>query len=405
MRRFSDSPAAAGQTGFSRFLAIVLADERLQQRLRAIELPERLVADAVEAAAERGCRLDAADLHARLRPRLPGAGQSLAEEIAETPLPPPGWLPIDVVWKDSQPWLLWCDFDSRRLVEPFFEISVQQCQRKPFNRLFQCAMPIRRLPEWLRRHDCLSPRGLIFHMSRCGSTLVAQMLAVLPQNIVVSEAPAVDALVRAERQHPELPDGQAVLWLRALAAALGQRRFGDERHLFLKLDSWHTAALPLFRRAFPAAPWVFLYRDPIEVMVSQVRAPGSQMLPQGIGPALYGIERFYRPGAAEEYYARVLAKICEPILDCAADGGLLINYRQLPEAVAAAMLPHFGIVSSLDERAAMARAARWDAKVPGVEFSPDSADKQRAASDAARTAARRWLGDIYDGLEARRAAA
>jgi hypothetical protein len=52
-----------------------------------------------------------------------------------------------------------------------------------------------------------------------------------------------------------------------MVAALGQARAGETR-LFLKLDCWHMRDLPLFRRAFPNTPWVFLYRDPVEVLVS-----------------------------------------------------------------------------------------------------------------------------------------
>jgi hypothetical protein len=36
------------------------------------------------------------------------------------------------------------------------------------------------------------PDGFVFHMSRCGSTLVAQMLAVVPDHVVVSEAEPLD---------------------------------------------------------------------------------------------------------------------------------------------------------------------------------------------------------------------
>ena len=36
----------------------------------------------------------------------------------------------------------------------------------------------------------IDPTGFIFHLARCGSTLVSQMLAALPEHIVLSEAPA-----------------------------------------------------------------------------------------------------------------------------------------------------------------------------------------------------------------------
>src|ERR1700692_3108813 len=104
------------------------------------------------------------------------------------------------------------------------------------------------------------------------------------------------------------------------------RHSGAERHYFVKLDSWHALALPRFRRAFPNVTWLFLYRDPVEVMVSQIRQRGAQMVPEIVPPGLYGIDAFDFADL-EAYSARVLAKICQAAADHAgAGGGLLVNY-------------------------------------------------------------------------------
>ena len=62
---------------------------------------------------------------------------------------------------------------------------------------------------------------------------------------------------------------QRIEWLRGVVSALGQPRLGTEKHLFIKFDAWKVLDLPLIRRAFPAVPWIFLYRDPVEVLTSQ----------------------------------------------------------------------------------------------------------------------------------------
>src|SRR2546430_2644461 len=142
--------------------------------------------------------------------------------------------------------------------------------------IFRCRISCARPP--------VRPSGFIFHMSRCGSTLLTQMLAALAHNIVISEASPIDAVVRAPHVRPALSDDQHALWLRWMIGALGQPRSGNERHYFIKLDCWHTLALPLFRRAFPDVPWGFLYRDPVEVLVSQLRMPGPQIIPRMLGP-------------------------------------------------------------------------------------------------------------------------
>jgi len=83
---------------------------------------------------------------------------------------------------------------------------------------------------------------------------------------------------------------------------------------------------------------------------------------------------------------------------------LLVNYRELPEALFTAILPHFGVACDETDRAAMTEATRYDAKTPSMTFAPDSEAKQRGASGATRAAAERWLRDPYSRLEALRAA-
>lgn len=84
-------------------------------------------------------------------------------------------------------------------------------------------------------------------------------------------------------------------------------------------------------------------------------------------------------------------------------GGLLVNYRELPEALFATILPHFGVACGEADRAAMTEAARFDAKTPGVAFASDSEAKRMKATEATRAAAARWLDDPYRRLEALRA--
>jgi hypothetical protein len=248
--------------------------------------------------------------------------------------------------------------------------------------------------------DGLGPDGFIFHMSRCGSTLAAQMLAALSDSVVISEAAPLDAVVQLCRG---LPDTDAVAALRAIVAALGRKRGGHERRLFVKLDPWHALALPLFRRAFPHVPWVFLYREPVEVLVSQMRRRGVQMVRQYFPPRFFGVADATLT-ADEDYCARVLAAICQAAIDHhGLGGGLLLDYCELPAAVFTSLLPHFGVSCDETERETMRGVARRDAKSPITQFTADAAAKRREATEKVRGAADRRLASIYRRLEELRA--
>ena len=372
--------------------AMVLADVALQDALGDIEDFSAFAARAAEAARDRGVHLDVETVRDLLHapPRAPAIDGCT---------PSPGWLPAEVTRVDGQAAVAWLRFGRRRLSESFYDDSLVRQRFLPFNRLFAVRTALSDLEAWAVALPALEPAGLIFHMSRCGSTLTAQMLAASRANVVLSEAAPLNAVTRGA----DLDDDAKVTLLRAMVAALGQTRNGESR-LFLKLDCWHTLDLPLFRRAFPRTPWVFLYRDPVEVMVSQARRRGVQMVPSLVPPATFGIDL---PDGVpdDDYCARVLAAVCEgAVRHAPAGGGRLVNYRQLPEALFTEILPHFGVTVSEAEVLAMRAATVRDAKTPEQAFAPDVQDKQQAATPVLREICARRLDAVYQSLETLRAA-
>ncbi len=312
------------------------------------------------------------------------------------------WVPIRFYWRHEQPLLDWCYLGERRLSEPFFDQTIDACFKHPFNLLFRHQTSIDVLEELARDDPGLPPAGFIFHMSRCGSTLISQMLAALPQHIVVSEAGPIDGVLRANLRDSSISDEQRITWLRWIISAFGRRRFAQEQHLLIKFDCWHILDLALIRRAFPDVPWIFVYRDPVEVMVSHQRLPGSQMLPGLIDPRVFGFDPttiFQVPRT--EYCARVLARICEAAVEhCRQDAGIVIPYRRLPEAVWETLCAFFQIEQTPADRDQMRRVAQFHAKSPKIRFEADSQTKWREASEEIRQMAERWVQPWHEHLEA-----
>ncbi len=377
--------------------AAVLADPELARRLcdaGAAGDVGRFTATLAQHATALGPTPSAEALATAALPDPLGIARLARPPLQGAAWPPPPWLPYRVVAEDRI-YVDWACFGPAPLSEPFFEGSIRRVLHNPFVRLFRYRMTADDFVAAAADADALTPSGFIFHMSRCGSTLCAQMLAADTDNVVVSEAATIDAPVR-------FADGDRsadahVPMLRAMITAYGRRRAGTERHFFVKLDSWHALALPLFRRAFPTAPWVFLYRNPIEVLVSQMRQRGIQMLPQMLSPRFFGLDDQHDV-SDEDYCARVLCAICSAAADHAADGGRIVDYRDLPDALFATIMPHFGVTVSAAARAAMQQRATRDAKAPFQTFAADAAAKQRDASEPVRRAAARHLSEIHDRL-------
>ncbi len=343
------------QQALAQLRARVMSDAALQQRLSRIEDRARFIELAADSAAVLGIGPVSNAVADMLRADpLALAGWTTATADGSV-WPPAQWLPIQVAPVGGELGVEWAYFGDAPLTEPFFEGEIRITQKRPFCRAFRYRMTLTDFLNAAGSEPHLPPNGFIFHMSRCGSTLATQMLATLPQTIVISEAAPIDAMVQVGRAAEQT--AAAAQALRAMVAAYGRRRGGQERQYVIKLDSWHSLALPLFRRAFPDVPWVFLYRDPAEVLVSQMRQRGAQMIPQFMPPSLYGIDA--GDGLpTEDYCARVLAAVCQAAIDNhGAGGGLLLNYRQLPQAVWTTIMPHFGMACGAHERDTMRRAA------------------------------------------------
>jgi hypothetical protein len=280
------------------------------------------------------------------------------------------WFPVTLEREPAGVW--WRFFGAARFTQPFFQDDLIA---QPFADRRACLTP------WAALEDLpegVPPTAFIFHTSRCGSTLLMQALAALPQSIVMSEPPVLDAFFRFHHRHPEQSGGEAAL--RQLIAALGQRRDPRERHFFVKFDSWHLPWVPFLRRAFPRTEFLFLYRDPRQVVASHRRQRGPQMVPGLLDMTLLD-ERLHgdvrepaAPGDLDGHTARVLERLLETAGDLAVPAGLmLVDYSQLPDAIWRELLPAFGVDCTAAELEALRTRSRFHSKRADSKFDGDPA--------------------------------
>jgi hypothetical protein len=309
------------------------------------------------------------------------------------------WVPSIIRWRPV-PVLEWCHLGDERFTDPFFEQTMRRAMHQPFNLLFSHRTPLNEIAATAGANE-LRLAGLIFHMSRCGSTVVSQMLAALARNVVLSEPAPLDQIVRIPARLRARSHDELVPYLRGLVAAFSRRRRPQERDVFLKLDAWHILLLPLFRRAFPNVPWIFVYRDPLEVLASLARSRPPQMYPGWIDPALLTLA-FDGSSLMEAYTAHVLACLMRAAIEHHADGGLLLEYGELPDTVCGRALSHLGLHYAESDLIAMRAAARLDVKQEGVPFRPDREAKQQSANDELRELTDTRLAPLYRRLNALR---
>lgn len=190
------------------------------------------------------------------------------------------WIPYKLEIVDQEVRVLWLDLEDRFIAEPFFDETILEnrvCAKNKGRGRLVSQSDIRSLCEWASRIDASSVSAFIFHVSRCGSTLLSQCLVADQKYVVIPEAPLLDDILQMDEVL--LPEGiSKERFFKAALTFLGQKRLGQEQ-MFIKLDSWHIHKYNLLRRWFSDAPFYFLSREPKAIIQSHEKRRGIHMIP------------------------------------------------------------------------------------------------------------------------------
>lgn len=172
-------------------------------------------------------------------------------------------LPHDLVTLNGRLFVHWLDPGTLDLSPGFFREAIQALPDKhrfaavtSFTTLLDTVIP------------AVQAAGLIFHTSRCGSTLVCQMLKQHPDLVVLGEPTLLNQIVRSAVLSREQK-------IRALQQSIGlfahwARETG--RRLIIKLSCWNVLIMDLYREA-ATCPTLYLYRHYLPVLESLLRKP------------------------------------------------------------------------------------------------------------------------------------
>jgi hypothetical protein len=144
----------------------------------------------------------------------------------------------------------------------------------------------------------------VFHCGRCGSTLLGRMLEVDPANRVLLEPNALQRFIAVNRGVLDRPEVRRDL--QTLVAAYGLAAAPEERRLVIKLSSTSIVHAELFRACFPSARCLYLLRDPIEVVASEMRGSASFLRPEKraeLAASFGGVARAVETYSDAEWYA------------------------------------------------------------------------------------------------------
>lgn len=261
----------------------------------------------------------------------------------------------------------------------------------------------------------VEPNGFVFHESRVGSTLVANMIASDPWNMVFSESdPPATALTHC----PGCTDDESVALFRDVITVMGISPV--HKHLFFKFQSITTTRMHIALRAFPNTPWAFIFRQSVQTMMSQMAplkgsagGPCLRSKSHPPGEVSSAIAEYTSTSQApdEAWCAAHLKMLCQnainafklygkkqsPGTDNDIQKGALVDYEGLPAAVPKIILPLFGTDVSPKWLIRMEEESNFYSKARKKDrtFEGDSEDKEKRATDEIKLWANRLLDPIY----------
>ena len=141
------------------------------------------------------------------------------------------WIPAKFVKDENgnETILEWYKRTDFRFTEPFFIDTINRFAWE----LEKKTSDGHELLHYLKELDLPDPSGFIFHLSRCGSTLVSQMLSKDPQNLVLSEPWAAEQVLGLPHLSISKKIAMFVGAMRAYAASMKD----PEKKLYVKLVS------------------------------------------------------------------------------------------------------------------------------------------------------------------------
>jgi len=301
----------------------------------------------------------------------------------------------------------WMQFRGKRLSEPFFRQSVAVLRESECP-AWEIETGINSVIREGKRTPAPSPAGFIFHMSRCGSTLISNALKVLEGIQVVAEAHPINRVFMPCRPpNNSSPDARQDEDRGKLAGGLFNLfscyRTGVPEPTVIKFASQNSLCLPTIRALWPDVPCLFVIRDPVEVLVSNLKngIPNRFTESPALAFALGEVDSAppMIESSFEDICARILGRYLEAAIRETGSNVRIIDYDDINQASIWEITKFFHIDAPLN-RVRLNEVFQQYSKDPtgNRPFHSDRHEKLQGASTQMINAANRWVRPHYTYL-------
>lgn len=258
----------------------------------------------------------------------------------------------------------WVKVPSTGFAESFFS--------QTYDRFFKSGEPVIEtgldaLQEFVQANKCQPPSVFIFHVGRCGSTLIANGIRNATSGLVMAEAETINAVIASLLVNDFQPRGVTIL--KNLVLSYGNMGNTGSGHYAIKFSSWNVLVERQIRALFPTVPVILVFRDPLSVFKSFIRKPAAWM-------GFYGLPQIAEKiaGNQSNRFVDFLVGSLEQIFKCAAgirEDVLLIDHQSSHAENMRRILSFLRIAENEDMRIAIEEnAKRYSKSVEPRLFNP-----------------------------------
>jgi len=286
------------------------------------------------------------------------------------------WLPYRYHAKTRS--IQWC-LPAGHATEPFQDETISRYwQTILVNQLIAPKTALSSLTIQAQIVKSITPAGFIFHLSRCGSTLISGCLSELDTTCVFSESPVLTEIL-LDQALGEAAQQKYLQQLIDLQASV----FPERPYVVIKWNAWDIFRWDLIRTIYPQVPVIFLVRNPVEILASHQRSAGRHMSGD---PTLACVHLVFNknqdvPESLLAFRIGVLnGLLVEMQLVGVDDSVYRVDYRQLDLDKLSEICTYFRIPFTSKEVSRIKSRLGFHSKSPMLRFNEDGVEKQKLFS-------------------------
>jgi hypothetical protein len=293
----------------------------------------------------------------------------------------------------------WLGTKFTDLEMPFFDAAARTAIQNKAMEKFTPLLTLHTLKnQWYNE-----PSGFIFHTSRCGSTLIANLIKHAGNTVLAEPQPVSALLMPHSSGFWKLDNEKYKNILPQLLETLIGLYCENDKKVFVKFSSWNILMIDLIKMIWPRVPCLFMCRHPVEILVSNEQRPAGWIKMKELSKVAEAVTGLKKKRIEQMSWSTFAAEMLRLYFNKGIElkrahfeKTLVVDHWQLDWNAVQRIFGFFELPQPSEER--FVNTFRKHSKT-NAAFEDDSMSKRQSASDEIRKSLNPELLDSYSTLQ------